>query len=301
MTRAALPFGFLNAFKPPGISSTAFGVWVRRKLGASSLGHWGTLDPGACGVLVLAVGDATRLLPYIERDDKSYAFEMRVGTATDTADADGRVVRTASVPSGWASNLDQVAASMCGELGQVPPMYSAVKVDGRPLYKAARAGREVERRARVVRIDALRAIEVDGERARMSVDCSAGTYVRTLCEQIGERLGLPAHLTFLIRTRVGPFELADSSTPERIGREGAACLSDPRHALSLPCVDVDAAAAARFRHGNDVAAMRDASSAVDVVDGLALVTHDGSIAGIGRVDGERIAPVRVIAGSGENG
>lgn len=299
MAGAPAPFGFLNAFKPPGISSTAFGVWVRRRLGSASLGHWGTLDPAACGVLVLAVGDATRLLPYLPADDKSYVFELRVGVATDTADAEGRAVRSSPVPHGWASRLAEVAASFVGELEQVPPMYSAVKVAGRPLYKAARAGREVERRARTVRIDGLRVIDAGAEGARMSVDCSAGTYVRTLCEQIGERLGLPAHLAFLIRTRAGPFALDAARTPERIGRDGAACLTDPREALSLPRLDLDDTAAARFAHGNDVGAP------VTAIDGsgdsIVLVTHRGSIAGVGRVDGDRIAPVRVIADAGENG
>lgn len=295
----AAPFGFLNAFKPPGISSTAFGVWVRRRLGADALGHWGTLDPGACGVLVLAVGDATRLLPYIASDDKSYVFELRVGTSTDTADAEGRVLRSATVPPGWATRLGDVAASLVGGLDQVPPMYSAVKIDGRPLYKAARAGREIERRPRTVRIDALRVIDTSAQRARMSVDCSAGTYVRTLCEQIGERLGLPAHLGFLIRTRAGPFSLAVARTPERIARDGAACIGDPRDALLLPRRELDDPDAVRFAHGNDVAA-RDSTPESDG-DGIVLVTHRGTIAGIGRIDGERISPLRVLARPGENG
>jgi len=298
VTRAAAPFGFVNAFKPPGISSTGFGVWVRKQLGAPSLGHWGTLDPSACGVLVLAIGQATRLIPYLPADDKSYVFELRVGTATDTADADGRVVRSAAVASDWARNLDDVATSLVGDLEQVPPMYSAVKVDGRPLYKAARAGREVERRARSVRISALRVVEVDGDRARVSVDCSAGTYVRTLCEQIGERLGLPAHLAFLIRTRAGPFTLDDACTPARIARDGRACAIDPLDVLELPRAPLDDAAATRFAHGNDVASTLPAT--VDARDRLVLATHRGTIVGVARVEDSRLEPVRVIAAAGEN-
>src|SRR5690242_9262739 len=192
-------------------------------------------------------------MPYLPADDKSYAFELRVGIATDTADAEGRVVRSTPVPLDWASRLDGVAASLVGDLSQVPPMYSAVKVGGRPLYKAARAGREVERRARTVRISALRVIAVDGDRARMAVDCSAGTYVRTLCEQIGERLGLPAHLAFLIRTRAGPFSLADARTPAQIARDEHACTIDPLDVLELPRASLDDEALRRFSHGNDVA------------------------------------------------
>lgn len=297
MTRDGVPFGFVNAFKPPGISSTAFGVWVRRRLGAASLGHWGTLDPSACGVLVLAIGQATRLIPYLPADDKSYVFELRVGTATDTGDAEGRVVRSAPVPADWADRLVDAATSLVGDIEQVPPMFSAVKVDGRPLYKSARAGRDVERRARHIRIAALRVIDVREDRARMTVDCSAGTYVRTLCEQIGERLGLPAHLSSLIRTRAGPFQLADACTPAQIASDGVACAIDPLDVLELPRAALDDAAAARFSHGNDVASTM--TMAPDLGDGFVLATHRGGIVGVARVAGSRLEPVRVIAGAGE--
>src|SRR5690242_12871729 len=237
-------------------------------------------------------------MPYLPADDKSYAFELRVGIATDTADAEGRVVRSTPVPLDWASRLDGVAASLVGDLSQVPPMYSAVKVGGRPLYKAARAGREVERRARTVRISALRVIAVDGDRARMAVDCSAGTYVRTLCEQIGERLGLPAHLAFLIRTRAGPFSLADACTPAKIARDGLGCALDPLAVLDLPNAELDDAAFVRFSHGNDVAPTQ--PEPLDSGERLVLATHRGEIAGIARAQDGRLEPVRVIAAAAEN-
>ncbi|HYK52940.1 MAG TPA: tRNA pseudouridine(55) synthase TruB [Candidatus Eremiobacteraceae bacterium] len=298
MTRDRVPFGFVNAFKPPGISSTAFGVWVRKRLGAGSLGHWGTLDPSACGVLVLAIGQATRLIPYLPADDKSYVFELRVGTATDTGDAEGRVTRSAAVPHDWADRLLDVATSLVADIEQVPPMYSAVKIDGRPLYKAARAGREVERRARTVRISALRVLDSRDDRARMAVDCSAGTYVRTLCEQIGERLGLPAHLAFLIRTRAGPFALADAVTPAQIARDRVACAVDPLEVLELPRAALDDASAARFSHGNDVASTLTAG--IESRGGFVLATHRGEIIGVARAQDSRLEPVRVIAAAGEN-
>lgn len=300
MVRAAAPFGFVNAFKPPGISSTAFGVWVRKLLGASSLGHWGTLDPSACGVLALAIGQATRLMPYLPADDKSYVFELRVGTSTDTADAEGRVVRSAPVPSDWSRHLGSVTASLVGALEQTPPMYSAVKVDGRPLYKAARAGREVERRSRTVQVSSLQVIAIDGDRARLAVDCSAGTYVRTLCEQIGERLGLPAHLAFLIRTRAGPFALADARTPAQIKRDRLGCAIDPLDVLGLPRVALDDDAVVRFTHGNDVASTLPPQTNGSG-DRFVLATHRGELIGVAREHGARLDPVRVIAAAGENG
>ena len=296
MTPANAPFGFINAFKPPGISSTAFGVWVRRAAGASSLGHWGTLDPGASGVLVLAVGDATRLLPYLPSDDKSYAFELRVGVATDTADAEGRTIRTSPVPDDWASRLETVAASLAGEIEQVPPMYSAVKIGGRPLYKAARAGKTVERAARRVTIAALGVLGTRGDTARMRVDCSAGTYVRTLCEQIGERLGLPAHLVSLVRTRAGPFAIAGSRTPREIARDAASCTIDPLVVLRLPQTELDSSAAARFAHGNDVAL----PDGIAVRADHALAIHVGVLIGVARIDDGRLVPVRVLAAGLQN-
>ena len=295
MAAAVAPFGFINAFKPPGLSSTSFGAWVRKRLGAAALGHWGTLDPAAFGVLVLAVGRATRLIPYLPSESKSYVFEMRAGTCTDTGDATGRVVRTSAVPDDWARALGQAAASLVGPLEQTPPMYSAVKVDGRPLYVAARAGRAVERQPRRVEIASLRVIGTRGDRARLAVDCSAGTYIRTLCEQIGERLGVCAHLAVLLRTRAGPFALDDASTPDAIARDPASCLVDPASVLGLETIDVDDAAAAKFAHGNDaeIAAQRRADACT------VLVRHRGALIGVGRL-GAALTPVRVLAAAGEN-
>src|ERR1700687_5281616 len=183
---AELPaFGFINAHKPPGITSTAFGARVRHALGRVPLGHWGTLDPDASGVLVLAVGHATRLLPLLGDGRKSYDFDLVLGFETDTGDASGSRTVSSDVPSLWAQALPDVLASIVGRLTQIPPMYSAVKVEGQPLYKAARRGEDVARVARDVEIYTLRVIDVGVERARLAVECSAGTYVRTLCEEIG--------------------------------------------------------------------------------------------------------------------
>ena len=323
MPRGALPFGFVNAFKPPGISSTSFGAWVRRRLGADAIGHWGTLDPAACGVLILALGRATRLLPLLTSDDKAYVFELRLGSATDTGDASGRVVATSAVPADWAASLPGAAASLVGDLAQTPPMYSAVKIGGRPLYKDARAGRTVDRPERTIRIFDLRVLGTNGISARMAVECSAGTYVRTLCEQIGERLGAHAHMSFLLRTRAGPFSLAESRTPAQISAEGAAAVIDPLDILPMPCIDLDDARATRFINGNPVWSTADVAQdhheRLDVLEcsgrpsrstgtGLAvgadadivLALHKGALIGVARRDADLIVPVRVLARNGEN-
>jgi tRNA pseudouridine55 synthase len=288
------PFGLINALKPPGPSSTSFGAWVRKRLGSDSLGHWGTLDPAACGVLVLAVGRAARLLPYLKPDDKSYVFELRVGTATDTADATGVTIASKLLPMGWADGLEQSAASLVGPLDQLPPMYSAVKIDGKPLYKSARAGRAVERAVRRIHVHALRVLDVGTTTARIAVDCSAGTYVRTLCEQIGERLGLPSHLGMLLRTASGPFRLADASTPSEIERDAIACLVDPLTVLDLAQVQLDSVAAQRFLHGN---AVQMAGSARH--DDSVLVLQEARLIGIGRASDGMLVPVRVLASAEE--
>ena len=295
MHEQAPPFGFLNAFKPPGPSSTSFGAWVRRLLGAASLGHWGTLDPAASGVLVLAVGRASRLLPYIPSDDKSYVFELRVGTATDTGDATGHAVRTAAVPGDWISRLADVAAALIGPLQQTPPMHSAVKVHGRPLYRAARAGKVVQRQPRPVEIRALRVLGAEGTSARLSLSCSAGTYVRTLCEQIGERLGVPAHMGMLLRTCAGPFAIAHARTPDEIAHDPRGCITDPAAVLSMDAIDLDDAGAKAFAHGNAV----EVASAPSHRGRHVLVRHRGALLGVG-AGGDCLVPVRVLAETGAN-
>lgn len=306
MSDVISPFGFINALKPPGLSSTAFGFWVRRQLRVASIGHWGTLDPAACGVLVLAVGRAGRLLPFLASDDKSYVFEIRVGAATDTADATGHVIASADVPPDWSAKLGQTAASLVGPLDQVPPMYSAVKIQGKPLYKTARTGRTVERAARRIEIRSLRVLDVRGARARLLVECTAGTYVRTLCEQIGERLGVPAHLGMLLRTAAGPFRLSTSVTPAAIARDPGACLIDPLGVLAMTHAIVDGNGASRFLHGNTVPLSNvavdlwsTAAAGNDDAPRHVLVLCNGRLLGVGRV-GETLVPVRVLADIEEN-
>ena len=249
-------------------------------------------------MLVLAVGGATRLLPYLPNDDKTYVFDLRVGMSTDTGDATGRCTRRADVGERWHEPLERVVASLVGDLVQTAPLYSAVKVDGRPLYHAARKGVDVRRPERTIRIEELRVLGVEGSAARMRVTCSAGTYVRTLCEQIGERLGLPAHMGFLLRTRAGPFGLAAARTPQAIARDPQGSLTDPLDVLELPRIEIDDLGASRFAHGNDVVRT---DAVADTSATTALILHRGSLMGVATVQGATIAPLRVLAAAGENG
>lgn len=252
--------GFLNVDKPAGGTSHDVVARVRALLraeGAGSLkvGHVGTLDPMATGVLPLCIGKATKVSRFLMAEEKSYRAVMKLGERTDTQDATGAVLASAPVGSIDRERIEAVCREFVGTIRQLPPMYSAVKVGGAPLYKAARAGQVVERAPRVVVISSLRVLAVDGALVTIEVDCSKGTYIRTLCADIGDRLGVGAHLYRLERRRVGPFTLEQASTLERVeaairsGRIGSLLVPVDQVLAHLPLVLVDAAAAERVRHG----------------------------------------------------
>ncbi len=202
--------GILVVDKPAGPTSSDVVQAVKRLLRADKVGHTGTLDPLATGVLPLCLGKATRLSQYLLDADKGYRATLRLGARTDTGDAEGRVVEEKPVPELGREGLEAVLASLIGEQLQKPPMYSAVKVGGERLYERARRGEQVERAARPIRIAALGLVELAPPLLVVDVVCSKGTYVRVLAEDIGERLGTAAHLAALRRTRSGGFSEADA-------------------------------------------------------------------------------------------
>lgn len=199
--------GILLIHKPEGCSSHDVVNRVRRRTGTRRVGHAGTLDPLATGLLVVAVGPATRFLQYLPLEPKEYVAEIAFGQATTTQDREGPVTTTGEPPSDLQAALEGIKTEFLGLIEQVPPIYSAVKKDGKPLYAYARAGREVEREPRTVYIGALDILEVSGAIAKVRIVCSGGTYVRTLAHDIGAALGCGAHLHLLVRTGVGKFRL----------------------------------------------------------------------------------------------
>lgn len=270
---------------------------------ASAVGHWGTLDPAACGVLVLAIGRATRLLPLLPHARKRYVFELVLGSKTDSGDSTGRVVQLAGVSPDWRVRLPLALRSMLGDIKQIPPMHSALKVEGRALYRSARAGVEIPRSPRQVRIYALHPLVEEEPRAggaaatprvRLFVECDAGTYVRVLCEDLGRELGLPAHMGMLVRVGAGEFRISESLLPRDLERLLAAAVIDPLAVLRQQRCEVDATAARRFVHGNEIGAR-----CAHVADDETLVVHAGRILGSGQTfarDGRTLlAPVRVLA------
>ena len=208
--------GLFIVRKPPGPSSFDVIRKARRELGTKKIGHAGTLDPLAEGVLILGVGRATKLLTALVGLDKSYRAGLRLGVRTDTYDSTGRVVEECDASLVREVNeekLREALARFRGETEQVPPMYSALKRDGRPLYRLAREGVEVERKPRRVRIDRLELVDFSPPDVVIELDCSKGTYVRSLVEDVGRALGVGAHMTALVRTRVGPFTIEQARPP----------------------------------------------------------------------------------------
>lgn len=211
------PFdGVLLVDKPAGLTSHDVVDRVRRHFGFKKVGHCGTLDPAATGLLILVIERATKLQDRLMSDDKMYEGTMLLGVSTDSQDADGKVIAEKPVPPLTEEDIDRVFAKFRGDLQQVPPMVSAVKHQGTPLYKLARKGKTVEREPRLVHIYDLRVLGLELPRVRLRVACTKGTYVRTLCSDVGDLLGCGAHLYELRRMRSGKFDVNDAHTLETI-------------------------------------------------------------------------------------
>ena len=209
--------GFLIANKPTGITSSNLVVFVRKRLPrGTSVGHGGTLDPEASGVLPVCVGSATRLFDYIIDKKKTYIAEIQLGVVTDTQDATGQVISEAPVQAS-AEELRAVLPGFMGEIQQIPPMYSAIKRGGKRLYQLARKGETIEVEPRACRVDDVQLLDQTGEnRYRIRVDCGKGVYIRTLCHDIGAALGCGAHMYSLARVAAGVFTIENALTREQI-------------------------------------------------------------------------------------
>lgn len=207
--------GVINCLKPPGMTSHDVVDFLRKQLGIKKVGHGGTLDPGAAGVLPIFVGKATKAVELFESSTKEYVAEMTLGITTDTGDNQGKVLETKECDVELRSIIE-VFSKFVGKIQQIPPMYSAVRHKGKKLYELARQGIIVERKPRTVEIYSIELIKYENPRVLFKVSCSRGTYIRTLCEDIGRTLGCGAHLSCLIRTKVGPFNISQSITLEDI-------------------------------------------------------------------------------------
>ncbi len=209
--------GFLNLLKPPGMTSHDMVDAVRKKLPGVKAGHGGTLDPGAAGVLPILLGKVTKLSPYILEFSKVYRAELHLGISTDTADSYGAVTRKKEPPVLGQDELNYYISFFTGEMEQTPPMYSAVKTKGKKLYEYARKGEIVERPSRLVRVYNINLISYSPpEKLMLEITCSSGTYVRSLCEELGNKIGCGGHMSFLVRIASGPFHLTSAQSLEEL-------------------------------------------------------------------------------------
>ena len=208
--------GALLIDKPPGMTSHDVVDRIRRHYGIKKVGHCGTLDPAATGLLILVLGKATKLSEKLMGDDKVYEGTMKFGEATDSYDADGEIVSSLPVPPLTLDELNRLADTFVGDLLQEPPMVSAVKQNGVPLYKLARKGIEVERKPRLIHIYTYRFLSYAEPVAHFKVACTKGTYIRSLAHDLGGKIGCGAHLTSLRRTTSGKFDIADALPLDQI-------------------------------------------------------------------------------------
>lgn len=280
--------GVINLLKPPGMTSHDAVSFIRRTYGQKQVGHAGTLDPAAAGVLPIFLGRATRLVEYMSDADKQYRAEIQFGLETDSGDDTGAAIRTSQVIPG-AETVQRILSSFLGKSQQIPPMYSAVKVGGRRLYELARQGVTIERKARPIIIHAIKLISMNGPVGLFDVTCSKGTYIRTLCTDIGERCSSAAVMTFLVRTKVGCFYLQDAASLEEIIKEPQnAVLPADSVLTSLPPLILSNKNTEKFLHGQKITI----DTALEQV--VKVYSVDNYFIGIGKTINKLLIPEKVF-------
>ena len=288
--------GFVNVFKPAGPTSAQIVARIRRIYGIYSrdrriaVGHLGTLDPQAAGVLPIAVGKATRLIPLLSDQRKAYAATVVLGRSTNTQDAVGETVTTGDIPRDWSKRLGEALASFTGRLEQTPPMFSAIHHEGKRLYDLAREGKTVERKSRSVTVYGLTLLGTEAPgTARIRVACSEGTYIRTLCEDLGAAIGVPSHMGALVREASGPFILYEARTLEEIADDPEEAVIAPENIIPFPTIVLDLRGSADFRAGRMVPLPEGAPAQhVFVRD------HSRTLVGVGEAHGALLAPRKVF-------
>lgn len=291
--------GVMLLDKPTGLTSNQALQRVKRLLKARKAGHTGSLDPLATGLLPLCFGEATKISAYLLEADKRYRTVGRLGVRTNTADAEGEVIETRPVEAYDAATIDAVLERFRGTIEQIPPMHSAVKIDGRRLYELARKGQEVERKPREVVIHELNLLSRTDDTLELDVRCSKGTYIRVLVEDIGEALGCGGHVEVLRRIGVAPYDepqmvtLAQLEAAAEQGPEALdAFLMPIESALAhWPRIDLDADGAHYIRQGQALQAVGAPTAGL-----LVLFDENGGFLGIGQIlDDGRVAPKRLIS------
>ena len=288
--------GFVNVFKPAGPTSAQVVARLRRIYGLYSrdrsiaVGHLGTLDPQAAGVLPVAVGKATRLIPLLTDQRKTYVCTLVFGKSTNSGDALGATVAEAPVPENIQRKLNDVVPQFIGKILQTPPMYSAIHHEGKRLYELAREGKHVERKARPITVYALTSLGFEApDTIRLRISCSEGTYVRTLCEDLGAAVGVPSHMGALVREASGPFVLYEARTLEEITAQPRDALIPPESIIPFPIIVLNLRHSADFRAGRVVPVPEGAPAKhVFVRD------ESRTLVGVGELHGAMLAPRKVF-------
>ncbi len=271
-----------------------YGLYARDRHIAA--GHLGTLDPQAAGVLPIAVGKATRLIPLLTDQRKAYVCTFVAGRSTTSGDASGETIECVRPDAGWERRLRDALPNFIGKIEQVPPMHSALHHEGKRLYELARAGKQVERRPRTIAVYGLILLGVDGgangvqtATARLRIACSEGTYVRTLVEDLGKAIGVPAHMGALVREGSGPFLLYESRTLDDIAEHPREALIPPERIIPFPTIVLDLRHSADFRSGRSVPLPFGAA-------GKHVFVRDESrtLVGVGETHGALLAPRKVF-------
>lgn len=282
--------GIVLLDKRLGVSSNQALQEVKRLFNANKAGHTGALDPLATGLLPLCFGEATKVSALMLDDDKRYSVTMQLGVMTDTGDSEGKVIAEMPVPALDSVQLQDCLAGFVGEIEQVPPMYSALKHQGQKLYELARAGKTVERQARRIKIYGLELVEVDADHGRLTLDvsCSKGTYIRTLAEDIGTRLGTCASVTMLRRTAAGMFRIGQAHTLEALQAMSPeqmllVLIGLDQPLLDMPEISLNAEQAERVRQGQRIRVAEAAAERVRIYSpecflGLGEISMDGKLA-----------------------
>ena len=283
-------FGFLNVYKPKGMTSHDVVGRLRRVTKIKQIGHTGTLDPFATGVLPICIGKSTRLIEYLE-DDKEYLATVQFGKNTDTYDLDGEVVAT--FEKKVAEDDVRIALkSFEGEISQLPPIYSAIKVNGKKLYDYARAGQEVEIKPRIVFISKIELVEFNQENqeAKVLVACSRGTYIRSIAYDLGQNLGCGAYLSALERTKAGRFSVENTVNLEDLSEKDLVCkhLINPLDVLNYPTQELSDSDRQRVSHGMSITNRGFNDS--DIV----FLLKSGKIYAIGKVEQDKVLVKKVF-------
>lgn len=281
--------GILNILKPPGMTSHDV-IWKTRKIvGTKKVGHAGTLDPDAAGVLPVFVGNATRLVEYATNADKCYRVQIALGIKTDTGDDSGKVIEKQVIPSISLEQIQNTLKSFTGEIEQIPPMYSAIKHEGKKLYQLAREGKIVEREPRKIFINEIKLLHADSKSMLLQVDCSKGTYIRTLVEDFAEKLGTLATVKFLLRIRSGIFNINQSCLLEDLALKYENFILPFDMAIEhIPKIVLTQNQAVRFCQGVKT------TFTYEIAGTVRLYSQTGYFLGIGSLEDQTLKPKKVF-------